>query len=36
MSDADTGEVEELVLEHSGNQVREFYQSLPAPVTEWS
>jgi hypothetical protein len=32
MLDADTGEVEEYVLEHEGEEVREFYSGLPGPV----
>ena len=28
----ETGEVEERVLEHEGNEVREFYSGLPGPV----
>jgi len=32
MLDTATGEVEDLTLMHEGNQVREFYSSLPQPV----
>ena len=32
MLDVDTGEVEERVLAHEGEQVREFYAGLPGPV----
>jgi transposase len=32
MLNADTGEVEEHVLEHEGDQVRQFYAGLPGPV----
>jgi len=32
MLDVDTGEVEECVLAHEGEQVREFYAGLPGPV----
>ena len=32
MLDDDTGEVVERTLKHEGDQVREFYAALPAPV----
>jgi hypothetical protein len=32
MLDGDTGEVVERTLKHEGDQVREFYAALPAPV----
>ena len=32
MLNMETGEVEELVLQHEGDQVRDFYRSLPPPV----
>ena len=32
MLDAETGEVEEHVLGHEGEEVREFYSGLPGPV----
>src|ERR1700736_2537329 len=32
MLDEDTGEVVERTLKHEGDQVREFYAALPAPV----
>ncbi len=32
MLDVDTGEIQELVLDHEGAQVREFYAGLPGPV----
>jgi hypothetical protein len=32
MLDTTTGEVEELTLLHEGDNVREFYSSLPRPV----
>jgi len=32
MLDVETGEVEECVLRHEGDRVREFYRALPHPV----
>jgi transposase len=32
MLDVETGEVEERVLQHQGDEVREFYAGLPGPV----
>ena len=32
MLDSETGEVVSMTLKHEGNNVREFYSSLPRPV----